>query len=105
MTVRKILPLDCCFSQVSGKDSILSTLNIERSALFSNILANEVNIALLASLQRNPISKLEHLLRMMVWNQHQYKTKGDARPLSKETAEIIAKQIFANEDEQMNELL
>ena len=31
------------------------------------MLAYEVSTAVLSSLERSPISKLEHLLRMMVW--------------------------------------
>jgi hypothetical protein len=69
-------------------------------------LACEVNEAILASLYKPSVSRLEQLFRLMVWNQHQLKTKGDGRKLTNETAEDIAKGIFAREeDTMMNELL
>lgn len=71
-----------------------------------NLLACEVNEAILASLYKPSVSRLEQLFRLMVWNQHQLKTKGDGRKLTNETAEDIAKGIFAREeDTMMNELL
>lgn len=70
-----------------------------------NMLAYEVNEAILAALHKPLISRLEQLFRFMVWNQHQLKTKGDGRPLTKESAEEISKSLFAREDDPMNELL
>lgn len=69
------------------------------------MLAYEVNEAILAALHKPLISRLEQLFRFMVWNQHQLKTKGDGRPLTKESAEEISKSLFAREDDPMNELL
>jgi hypothetical protein len=69
------------------------------------MLAGEVNSAILSNISRTPISKLEHLYRMMVWNQHQCKTKGDGRPLTSETASSIAKSIFGSDQDPSSELL
>jgi len=71
-----------------------------------NMLAHEVNSAILTTLERNPVSKLEHLLRTMVWNQHQHKTKGDGRKLTSEVASSIAKGLFnIDDDHQSSEFL
>ena len=69
------------------------------------MLAYEVNEAILAALHKPSVSRLEQLFRLMVWNQHELKTKGDGRPLTKQAAEDISKTLFAREDETMNELL
>jgi hypothetical protein len=69
------------------------------------MLAYEVNEAILAAMHKPSISRLEQLFRLMVWNQHQLKTKGDGRHLTKEVAEEISKGLFARDDDPMNELL
>jgi len=70
-----------------------------------NMLASEVNSVILSTLEANPVSKLEHLFRIMVWNQHQLKTKGDARPLTTEVTAQIAKGLFAPSEEPNSEFL
>lgn len=71
-----------------------------------NMLANEVNSAILAALNKNPVSKLEQLLRFMVWNQHQYLTKGESiRPINQETTTQIAKELFGSDDDPTSDIL
>nr|CAD2147948.1 unnamed protein product [Meloidogyne enterolobii] len=71
-----------------------------------NMLAYEVNEAILSTLNKPSISRLEKLFRVMVWNHHQQKTKDDGRLLTKENAEDISKILFGiREDDGMNELL
>ena len=69
------------------------------------MLAYEVNESILSALNKPSISRLEQLFRLMVWNQHQQKTKGDGRLLTKEMAEDISKNLFTRDDDPMNELL
>jgi hypothetical protein len=69
------------------------------------MLAYEVNESILSSLNKPSISRLEQLFRLMVWNQHQNKSKGDGRHLTKEIAEDISKNLFTKDDDPMNELL
>ncbi|KAL7073354.1 hypothetical protein ACQ4LE_006946 [Meloidogyne hapla] len=70
-----------------------------------NMLAYEVNESILSALNKPSISRLEQLFRLMVWNQHQLKTKGDGRLLTKENAEDISKILFTRDEDGLNELL
>jgi len=76
----------------------LNNLNL-KSLNQRNMLAYEVNEAILAALHKPSISRLEQLYRLMVWNQHQLKTKGDGRQLTKEAVEEISRGLFAREDD------
>ncbi|KAI3422076.1 Glucose-induced degradation complex subunit [Globodera pallida] len=52
-----------------------------------NILAYELNEAILAALHKPCVSRLEQLYRLMVWNQHHLKTKNDGTKLTPEVVE------------------
>uniref|UniRef100_A0A914EI91 CTLH domain-containing protein n=1 Tax=Acrobeloides nanus TaxID=290746 RepID=A0A914EI91_9BILA len=63
-----------------------------------HMLATEVNSAILAVFNKNPTSKLENLIRLMVWNQHQILTRGEVlKPASLEVTTTICKDLFGDQ--------
>ncbi|KAL3101263.1 hypothetical protein niasHT_028019 [Heterodera trifolii] len=68
-----------------------------------NVLAAELNEAVLSALHKPCVSRLEQLFRLMVWNQHQLKTKSDGTKLKTETVEEMSKCLFSKEDDSFND--